>query len=67
MTNMEKLSVTINNVDARNTIIQLSNLINIKFNPSRPDNVDIFIPNELEQIFQFFFSVVDELYRTNKG
>lgn len=60
-------TVTIDGMDIRNTISQKFNLINIRFDPWRPDNAKVTVPNEYEEIFQTIFSSVDELYRTGRG
>lgn len=60
-------SVTINGINIRDDIISRSNSIVINFDFRRPDNANVILPAEYEQIFQSSFLAIDELYRAGKG
>lgn len=60
-------SVTVNGINMRDDIISRSNSIVFNFDPTRPDNANVILPVEYEQIFQSGFLAIDELYRGGKG
>jgi len=60
-------NVTIDGKKIRDNISSGFNLIKIQFNFLRPDNAEIILPAEYEIIFQSCYSVVDELYGSDRG
>lgn len=60
-------NVTVDGVNIRDIIISRFNSIKFQFDLKRPDNANVSLPDEYEPIFHSVFSVVDELYRSDRG
>jgi len=59
--------VLIDQINVRNTIIQLSKSITFRFDSMRPDYAKVIVSEECNDMFQTVFSVIDELYRSDKS